>query len=108
MLGQLKNPPKGFETVVKRHFYIKRAEILTDIHKWVERAEKVEALYTNLVHDHNGNIAKDFQKSKTRYKEALEKEVKELEELLNKLEKPTNYLPPPKKQQSKKTEKKKN
>jgi hypothetical protein len=46
MLGQLKSPPKGFETVVKRHFYIKKAEILKDLYKWIERAEKVEALYT--------------------------------------------------------------
>ena len=60
MLGQLKSPPKGFETVVKRHFYIKKAEILKDLYKWIERAEKVEALYTNLVNDHNHNIAKDF------------------------------------------------
>lgn len=109
MLGQLNNPPKGFETVVKRHFYIKKEEILKDLYKWIERAEKREALYTNLVHDHNSNIAKDFQKSKTRYKEALEKEVKDFEEALNKLDKPTNYLPPPKKKREvKKTEKKKN
>ena len=60
MLGQLKTPPKGFETIVKRHFYIKKAEILKDLYKWIERAEKVEALYTNLVNDHNHNIAKDF------------------------------------------------
>lgn len=24
MLGQLKNPSKGFESVIKRHFYVKR------------------------------------------------------------------------------------
>jgi hypothetical protein len=28
MVGHLKNPPNGFETAVKRHFYIKKAEIL--------------------------------------------------------------------------------
>lgn len=56
----------------------------------------MEALYTGLTHDHNSNLAKDFQKSKTRFKEALEKEVKEFEECLNKLDKPTNYLPEPK------------
>ena len=45
-----------------------------------------------MVHDHNHTIAKDFQKSKTRYKEALTQVVDELEELLNNLEKPQNYL----------------
>lgn len=31
MLGQLKNPPKGFESVVKRHFYIKKFEIIQEV-----------------------------------------------------------------------------
>ena len=49
MLGQLKNPSKGFETVIKRHFYVKKAEILSDVHYWIERAGKVEATYNSLV-----------------------------------------------------------
>jgi len=57
MLGQLKNPPKGFETVVKRHFYIKKEEILTDIHAWLKRADIEPAMYTGLVSDHNYSIA---------------------------------------------------
>jgi len=93
--------------VIRRHFYVKKAEILTDLYKWIERAGKVEALYTGLTHDHNSNIAKDFQKSKTRYKEALEQEVKEFEEALNKMDKPTNYLPEPKKREEKKQARKK-
>jgi hypothetical protein len=36
MLGHLKSPPPGFESVVKRHFYVKRADILTDVHAWLE------------------------------------------------------------------------
>jgi hypothetical protein len=28
MLGQLKNPSRGFESVIKRHFYVKRQEIM--------------------------------------------------------------------------------
>lgn len=35
MVGQLRNPSKGFETVIKRHFYIKREEILKEVHGWV-------------------------------------------------------------------------
>lgn len=81
---------------------MKKESILKDLYKWIDRAGKVEALYTGLTHDHNSSIAKDFQKSKTRYKEALEKEVKEFEELLNKMDKPTNYLPAVQKRQPKK------
>jgi ubiquitin-protein ligase len=32
MLSQIKKPSKGFETAIMRHFYIKKAEILTDIY----------------------------------------------------------------------------
>jgi hypothetical protein len=30
MNGQIKNPPKGFEEVIKRHFYIKKKEIIEE------------------------------------------------------------------------------
>ena len=53
MLGQLKNPPRGFESVIKRHFYVKKAEILTEVHHWVDLASRNEAAYTGLVQDHN-------------------------------------------------------
>jgi len=53
MLGQLKNPPRGFESVVKRHFYVKKFEIIKEINHWVELASKHDAAYTGLVHDHN-------------------------------------------------------
>jgi hypothetical protein len=35
MNGQIKNPPKGFEEVVRRHFYIKKKEIIEECEKWV-------------------------------------------------------------------------
>jgi hypothetical protein len=91
MLGQLKKPPKGFESVVKRHFYIKKAEILKEVREWVELAEKNEASYAGLVNDHNYNWANQFKTSKTKYKEMLVAVVQELEEELNKLERPTDY-----------------
>jgi hypothetical protein len=28
MLENIKNPPKGFEAVIRRHFYLKKDEIL--------------------------------------------------------------------------------
>ena len=61
MLGQLKNPPKGFESVVKRHFYIKKFEIIEEVHKWLEQASKTEAAYTGLVNDHNDSWCRQFK-----------------------------------------------
>lgn len=53
MIDQIRDPPKGFESIIKRHFYLKKEEILEDVRKWVTQAETKEALYTGLIHDHN-------------------------------------------------------
>lgn len=90
MLGQLKNPPRGFESVVKRHFYVKRFEIMKEINHWVDLASKHEAAYTGLIHDHNYTWCSQFKQSKTRYREMLTEVVKQLEDALNKLEKPSD------------------
>jgi len=92
MLGQLKNPPKGFEQVIKRHFYIKKPEILKEVHKWIEYAETHEASYEGLVYDHNSEWCNKFKQSKTRYKEMLQEIVKELEKTLDALEPPQEII----------------
>lgn len=79
MLENIKNPPKGFENVIKRHFYLKKDEILEETKKWLKYAEKREASYNGLVSDHNNNWSNQFKKSKTEYKTMLEKAIKELE-----------------------------
>ena len=89
MLGQLKNPSKGFETVIRRHFYLKKDEILKEVKSWIDLADKNEAQYVGLVNDHNVNWAKTFKEKKTKYKEMLIDIIKELEEELNKLKPPT-------------------
>lgn len=76
MLDQIKKPSKGFETVIKRHFYIKRPEILKEVHLWVDLAEKNEATYGGLVNDHNYNWANAFKASTGKYKEMLVELVK--------------------------------
>jgi hypothetical protein len=40
MLENIKNPPKGFESVIRRHFYLKKNEILEECRKWQKLAEK--------------------------------------------------------------------
>ncbi len=88
MINQIKNPPKGFESVIRRHFYIKKAEILKEAHKWVEYADTHEAAYDGLVYDHNPEWCNKFKQSKTRYKEMIVEIVKELEQALNEIEPP--------------------
>lgn len=40
MIDVLKNPPKGFEKIIKYHFSIKKDKILEDCKKWVDSATK--------------------------------------------------------------------
>ena len=39
MIDNIKNPPVGFETIIRRHFYLKKGEIMEEVKKWVEFAE---------------------------------------------------------------------
>ena len=86
MIRQIKNPPKGFEAVIRRHFYIKKKEIMEEVHKWIEYADTREASYTDLVASHNNEWCKRFKQTKTRYKEMLIEAAKELEVMLNSIE----------------------
>lgn len=58
----------------------------------MELASKNEAAYTGLVQDHNHTWCSQFKQSKTRYKEMLEEVVKQLEDNLNKLDKPSDII----------------
>jgi hypothetical protein len=88
MLDKLKNPTKGFEDMIKRHFYVKRQEILAEVNYWIELTHKNEASYTNLIRDHNQRLCEQFAKSKTAYREMLTEVATELTDLLNKMDKP--------------------
>ena len=61
MLEQIRRPSKGFETVIKRHFYLKRDQIMNTCNKWIEESKVNEALYTGLVSDHNHNWCAKFK-----------------------------------------------
>ncbi|CAK71945.1 unnamed protein product (macronuclear) [Paramecium tetraurelia] len=89
MIDQIRDPPKGFETIIKRHFYLKKQEILEECNKWVELADTKEALYTGLLNDHNSSWCSEFKKSKKAYHKKLSEAVKELEEELNKIQPPS-------------------
>ncbi|WP_210131859.1 hypothetical protein [Staphylococcus sp. GDK8D30P] len=53
IIDAIKNPPKGFEKVIKRNFYLKKKVILEEVKEWVDRSKNTEATYTGLVYDHN-------------------------------------------------------
>lgn len=57
--------------------------------KWLLYAEKRQANYIGLVNDHNNSWSSEFKKSKTQYKDLLEKAIKELEEEFAKLPVPS-------------------
>lgn len=105
MIDQLRNPPKGFETVIRRHFYLKKDEIMEEVRKWQKYAEVREANYTGLVNDHNHQWCSQFKTSKTAYKEMLATAVKELEVELNKLPAPSGKDTEKKTAKKKKTKK---
>ena len=44
MIGQIKNPPIGYEEVVKLHFKMKKEEIMTTTQKWIDSVKNKEEL----------------------------------------------------------------
>ncbi|CAD8207678.1 unnamed protein product [Paramecium octaurelia] len=89
MIENIKNPPAGFETIIRRHFYLKKGEIMEEVRKWVQYAEQRQALYMGLVSDHNSQWCSVFKKSKTQYLEMLKDATAELEKALNSLQQPS-------------------
>ena len=64
IIEQILNPSKGFEDVIKRHFYLKKKDILDQIEEWIERSTKTEAKYLSFSYDHNVTWAQKFSKAK--------------------------------------------
>jgi len=89
MIDQMRNPPKGFETVIRRHFYLKKDEILEEVNKWVKYAEHREASYAGLINDHNPSWCSEFKTSKTKYKDMIKTAITELEAEFAKLPAPS-------------------
>ena len=42
MIDMIKNPPAGFEDVIKNHFIMKKEEIIRNLDKWSEQTESTE------------------------------------------------------------------
>lgn len=63
---------------------------MKEVNQWLELASRHEAAYTGLIHDHNYTWCSQFKQSKTKYKEMLAEVVKQLEDALNKLDRPSD------------------
>lgn len=88
MTEQIKNPPKGFEEIIKYHFYLKKEEIMKECMKWLNEAEmikndnKICVEYTGLVSSHNYELAMEFGKGRGVYYNLLGEEVEILKKTL--------------------------
>ncbi len=84
MIENIRNPPKGFETIIRRHFYLKKQEIMEEVNKWIKYSETRKCHSDGLISSHNQELTTLFNQQDT-YKKELKKVVAELEEELNKL-----------------------
>jgi ubiquitin-protein ligase len=80
MLEQLRHPAKGFEYVIRKHFYLMRTKIIAQCEEWVE-ASLTPAAYTGLVSDHNAEWCTKFRASPNAYRDMLVAVVNELREV---------------------------
>lgn len=75
--------------MIKRHFFLKKEEILKECEKWIKYSKVREANYSNgLLTSHNSKWCTEFSK-KDKYKEMLEEVIKELRTELENLEPPS-------------------
>ena len=81
MIEMIKNPPRGFEEIISKSFYLKKEMILKEVKSWIPRAFD-PADYTGLVGSHNPTLCTALQ---TSYKELLNREINLLEDELNNL-----------------------
>ena len=81
MIEMIKNPPRGFEEIISKSFYLKKEMILKEVKSWIPRAFD-PADYTGLVGSHNPTLCTALQ---TSYKELLNREINLLEGELNNL-----------------------
>ena len=82
MIDAIKNPPQGFENVIKIHFYLKKEKILKEVDSWIERAQKVPYKMDGLISSHNNQYSSRFQ-NKSNYINDLKKIREELKTVLD-------------------------
>ena len=84
IIEQIKKPSPGFEEIIRRHFYLKKEQILKEVKGWIERSKTATAKYTSYSYDHNSTWANKFSKP-GEYTKMMEQIYYELESTLNNL-----------------------
>jgi len=82
MIEQIKKPSQGFEEIIRRHFYLKKDQILKEVKGWIERSRTATAKYNSYSYDHDTSWANKFSKP-GEYTRMLEEIYYELETTLN-------------------------
>ena len=67
MIDMIKHPPKGFEDVIKIHFYLKKEKILKEVDTWIDKAKNKPYKFDGLSSCHNSNYANQFKNKNTYY-----------------------------------------
>lgn len=71
MIEMIKSPPRGYEEVVLRSFYLKKDMILKEVKGWINIADK-PASYGGLVNSHNYELATQLTNNPASYKTMLQ------------------------------------
>ena len=89
IIENIKSPPKGFEKIIKRNYYLKKQMILDEVKQWCEEAKDSDtsATYSGLVYDHNYLWAPQISKPGA-YKTMMDEIYIELEKTLNSIPHP--------------------
>ena len=82
MIDMIDHPPKGFEDVIKIHFYLKKDKILKEVDSWIEKGKTVPFSFDGLSSCHNSSYANRFQ-NKNNYIEDMKKIREELKQKLD-------------------------
>ena len=82
MIDMIDHPPKGFEDVIKIHFYLKKDKILKEVDSWIEKGKTVPFSFDGLSSCHNSSYANRFQ-NKNNYIEDMKKIREELKKKLD-------------------------
>ncbi len=92
MIDQIENPTPGFEDVIKRHFFLKKNQILKEVEGWIERGKNEPCSYTSYVSSHNNNISNRFSSAKNNYSNEMSTLYVKLKNLLNNITLPDNII----------------